>query len=62
MFIWQAGHMGDVALPTRKRYLLRGTWPVRSCVIRLAVLLGNCDMSCMKVGDGDLGSVCFMHG
>ena len=38
------GQIGIGALPIWKRYLLIGMWPVRSCVIILAVFLGKDEM------------------
>ena len=53
--------MGEVALPIRWRYLAKGAWPVRSCEMRLAVLLGSSEMSLTYSGFGDRGSVCFIR-
>ena len=55
------GQVGKVALPIQWRYLAKGTWPVRSCEMRLAVLLGSSEMSLMYSGFGGRGSVCFIQ-
>ena len=55
------GQVGEVALQIRWRYLAKGAWPVRSCEMRLAVLLGSSEMSLTYSGFGDRGSVCFIR-
>ena len=54
------GQVGKVTLPIWWRYLAEGAWLVRSCEMRLAVLLGSNEMSLTYSGFEDQGLVCFI--